>query len=459
MLAHLCKANFALYSVSFELSALDDLPEKNMMPDGLSQFHIGDVSTTGGSQAVVGINHAPTQHTGTEDPQKAFQDKVDACCNALFLTDPYVDRESLVRTKGKRTAGTCEWIRDNGTYQSWLKGGAQLLWISGGPGKGTTVLSIFLTEELERLYDKRNNAVAILRGLVHQLPTKCPNLATHVLPSFKKPEEAKYTLLSVHALWAILRKLLQDPNLGTDFCVLDVLDECDNESSRLLVTKLIDLFSSRTSDQTDTGFKLAIVSRPDIAGLNAFPRVKLDPDNNEHMSNDIERFISARVRELSSTEGFTDKFRINVEDTLLKQAEGTFLWVGFVTDELSRKKICTEIQETLGAIPKGLRAIFDRMLLQIKGNRRQHTALILRWATFAVRPLSLQLVAATGIQSSPLINAEQAARDEIALCGPFLKVHEDKITFVHQSAREYLLRIDRDSHPEFWTSADMFKFD
>ncbi|KAI1124457.1 hypothetical protein F5Y10DRAFT_269051 [Nemania abortiva] len=73
------------------------------------QLHIGDVSTTGGSQAFVGINYGSIQYPGTGDPQSVFQQKVNDCLNALFLTDPSVDRESLISTKGKRTDGTCEW--------------------------------------------------------------------------------------------------------------------------------------------------------------------------------------------------------------------------------------------------------------------------------------------------------------------------------------------------------------
>jgi len=65
---------------------------------------------------------------------------------------------------------------------------SQLLWVSSVPGKGKTMLSIFLAEELEREViqpqdtafvqyfchrkdENRNTAVAIMRGLIfrHQL--------------------------------------------------------------------------------------------------------------------------------------------------------------------------------------------------------------------------------------------------------------------------------------------------
>ena len=85
-----------------------------------------------------------------------------ACKNALFLSDPAVDRASLISKKGRRVSGTCEWIRDNAAYKSWLETDqSSLLWIRGGPGKGKTMLSIFLTEEFESITQDPKNALAV----------------------------------------------------------------------------------------------------------------------------------------------------------------------------------------------------------------------------------------------------------------------------------------------------------
>lgn len=120
--------------------------------------------------------------------------------------DPHIDRENLISTKGKRVPATCEWIKDNELYKSWLHSStAQLLWISGGPGKGKTILSIFLTEELENMVREddeaellfyfcgnqdhmRNTPVAILRGLLYQIIAQQPNMAKHVLPSLSRDQ-------------------------------------------------------------------------------------------------------------------------------------------------------------------------------------------------------------------------------------------------------------------------------
>jgi hypothetical protein len=79
-----------------------------------------------------------------------LEKKIDACRNDLLLTDLLIDLETLKSTKGQRTRGTCEWIRDNEYYKFWLHGDSPCFWIHGGPGKGKTMLSIFLNEELER---------------------------------------------------------------------------------------------------------------------------------------------------------------------------------------------------------------------------------------------------------------------------------------------------------------------
>jgi hypothetical protein len=56
-------------------------------------------------------------------------------------------------------------------------------------------------------------------------------------------------------------------------------------------------------------------------------------------------------------------FRTRIERALLERADGTFLWVGFVMNELLQKNTCTEVIETLERLPKGLPGIYSRMLL------------------------------------------------------------------------------------------------
>jgi ankyrin repeat domain-containing protein 50 len=161
--------------------------------------------------------------------------------DALLLTRPEVDRKSLIALKGRRVDGTCEWLTTHPNYQKWLTDNANspLLWISGGPGKGKTMLAIFITEVLQPknhndndilLYyfcsnrDKnRNNALAIMRGIIHQWVDLSPHLAQYIKDSFEGTETTKYTVSNFASLWRVFLNLLRHSGSPV-VCVLDGLD-------------------------------------------------------------------------------------------------------------------------------------------------------------------------------------------------------------------------------------------
>lgn len=330
-------------------------------------------------------------------------------------------------------------------------------------------MSVFLTEELERFTSTRENtesvfcfcshqdencntASTVLRNLIHQITIKRPKLLKHAIPFFNTPEKGKQALTSVDTLWLIFRNLVRDVDLGAMFCVLDGLDEGDDSSVAFLVPKLVKLFTGRDPLESTTGFHLAIISR-DVHGLQQITRIKLDPDNNEEVSSDIQNFITTRIQELSNVEGFNDDVRETIHKRLSEGAAGTFLWVGFTMHELLQKRTCTELLETLTDLPRGLPAMYERMLHRIPAAKRGQVSLALQWVTLAFRPLGLEeLAVAINLNTSnPLISLEQAARDTIALCGPLLVIENGQVSLVHQSARDYLLRVQEDSDPALET--------
>lgn len=97
--------------------------------------------------------------------------------------------------------------------------------------------------------------------------------------------------------------MLQDPDFGTIYCVIDGLDECDEGSLKVLLIKLSDFFLASSSRSTVGEFKLIVVSRelPKLitAKLSCFLQLKLDPDSDDKVNNDIKQFISIKVNELS----------------------------------------------------------------------------------------------------------------------------------------------------------------
>ncbi|OBT75198.1 hypothetical protein VF21_06136 [Pseudogymnoascus sp. 05NY08] len=401
--------------------------------------------------------------------QDVKEAEVKACLAALFLTNPRVDRENLVDEKGPRVHSTCEWIKTNELYTSWLHSRSQLLWLSGGPGKGKTMISIFLAEELEQTAtdirdtlflqyfchnkdDERNTGVAVIRGLLFQLLQLQPTLIDYILPSF---EVQKASLLTFGTLWRIFETMIRDTTLGTVYCIIDGLDECEETSLLVLLRKLKALFSIGFSESSTHCLNLIVVSRdyPNIISemLSSFPCIQLDTHANMEVNTDVRRFIKVKVNELSMTKNYPRSLCAHVEEVFANRANGTFLWVGIVAKELT-KYTWTEVEEVLqDHFPPGLEELYARMLLQIRPGRRRTAAKILLWVTLAVRPLSLLELSAAleiAVEPSASFRRDEVMRDKVSHCGNFLIVKKDEVGLIHQSAKDYLLRKIRDLNPE-----------
>jgi putative ribosome biogenesis GTPase RsgA len=96
------------------------------------------------------------------------------CLANLFITDPNEDMNSLKRTKGNRTPGTCSWFLESDKIKSWFqrdKGNDELerniLWLYGSPGIGKSTMAVTLVEEIPHssyFVDGNNVLILFLRS-------------------------------------------------------------------------------------------------------------------------------------------------------------------------------------------------------------------------------------------------------------------------------------------------------
>lgn len=176
------------------------------------------------------------------------------CLRALFSTDPVDDRAKYISFKGEVISETFTWITKTPEYQRWLNQstGTHLIWLSGSPGTGKTMMSIYLTEELEKIQShhgrflvtyyfcegrdpKRNNPVGLLRGLIYTLVRQRPTLMKHLLTEYESQEDGLFSQDAIEPLWRILTMMINDPDAGSVYCVIDGLDECNESSTERLV--------------------------------------------------------------------------------------------------------------------------------------------------------------------------------------------------------------------------------
>jgi len=237
---------------------------------------------------------------------------------------------------------------ENNTYRSWLTAPhSKLLWLSGGPGKGKSMISVFLTEQLanaacqskrtilayyfcENKDHKRNTAVAILRGLILQLLRQQRDLFRCIIPNFQIRGERLFTSdTALQALWKIFVNMLLRLKEHRIFCVLDGLDECEEKSLEIFLRNISQLLSKANNPSIGV-FKLVAASRDNQECIrqqfSAFDRLDLDSEGLQNeLSNDIEKYIYFKSQELFNRKCYSEDFRNTVERALLNGADGTFL--------------------------------------------------------------------------------------------------------------------------------------
>jgi hypothetical protein len=378
------------------------------------------------------------------------------CRKSLFLTDPEIDRQRLLDRKGERVAGTCEWILEDPTYQSWLQDDPELLWICGDAGKGKTMMSVFLTQTLEGknrdniIYyfcnseDERNSTPsAILRALIWQMMAKRPELASLVLPYFESPERTQDVLSTPGILFEIFTELAQDPTMTPMYCLIDGLDECDHDSIRWIASHLAGLYCGPRMVK----MRICVVSR-DILELRQARQILLDPDNNDKVETDISTFTSKKMEDLTRRHNLSEDLSLQIQKQLLQKSEGTFLWIGYAVSELLTKATIMQVLEALEELPAALPALYSRMIRNIAADKLQICISILRWVALAMRSLSVEELAdAVQWHVPSQLTPDRAAQDHISLCKPLISVQGEKVVLVHQSAKDYLLRTEPDDDP------------
>ena len=331
------------------------------------------------------------------------------CIQHLRLTDPRDDKKRIEETKGGLLEDSYHWILEHSDFQQWRNNQqSRLLWIKGDPGKGKTMLLCGIVNEINNSKAKTdllsyffcqttdariNNAAAVLRGLIYLLVDQQPSLISHVR---KKHDHAKESLFKDANAWVALSEIftniLQDLSLNSTYLIIDALDECVAED----LPKLLDFIVQKSS--VSPRVKWVVSSRNDT---NIERRLRFDDfgtrlslelkENAEQVSRAVSAYIDYRLSELAEIQH--DKLlRDSVREKMQRKANGTFLWVSLVIQEL-KDVMSWEVLQVLDEVPTELKDVYRRMVEQIKRLRRQYPELcrqVLSIVITAYRPLHLQ---------------------------------------------------------------------
>ena len=328
------------------------------------------------------------------------------------------------------------------------------------------MISSFLVEELADLAEhssqmtlayyfcddkdeKRRTATAILRGLLLQLLRQRPSLFKHIQSQFDMSRDDLFS--NFHALWRIFVSIVQDPEAGEVWCLIDALDECDRGSRQLFLTNLTKLFCSRQSKRTFVKFVVASRLENDIEESlstvsSAIQKIQIDSGK---VNEDLSKFIDLKVDELSSRKGYRSDTKNLIKHALTEKAGGTFLYVSLVLDDLKTTKTTLQVRQRLQTLPQDLNNVYDRILGNIDAECVEVAKLILGWVAVARRPLTVEelaMVQALGTEEwgenrIPPEDVLDELKDGFKCCEPLVYVDTaaNTINLVHQSAKDYLL--------------------
>ncbi|KAM3464614.1 hypothetical protein MY5147_009463 [Beauveria neobassiana] len=407
-----------------------------------------------------------------------YSPQAEACLHDLFVTDPLEDKKALKRKKGDRAAGTCEWILGTDDLTAWLGPShnenseihaTQVLWLHGNPGTGKSTLAIYLTDVLstgfsatdgntmayffcDSAFDTRRTATSVVRGLLLQLIQQHPLLLSYVLPKYNERKAKLFE--SFDALWTIFISAAADRNTGRKYCIIDALDECDDESQRTLLRQLQETFHS---SDAPPNVRILVTSRP-------YPEIRKHLDIFTHkdlasfpdIKQDIDRCIKERVAQLK----YTEKIKGRVTEILRDKAEGTFLWVGIA---------CTELEDIpskdaiscLEAMPSGLHALYEKLFsAALEKEREKGTIrLVLGFVAVSQRPLTLlELSEACRLRQDEddIETRTQFMREYIESCRLMVVIQDEKVLLLHQSVKDYLVKLgEKARFSEFQAQADL----
>lgn len=377
-----------------------------------------------------------------------------ACLRDLRTTNPCDDKNRIQNTNGGLLKDSYRWILDNEEFKQWQNNQSnRLLWIRGDPGKGKTMLLCGIIDELTQLHgntgnvsfffcqatDVRiNSATSVLRGLIYLLVQKNPSLLFHVRARYDQAGKALFEDTNAwSALSTIFTDILKDSSLSSAFLIIDALDECTNS-----LRSLIDLIVQESSIHPQIKWIVSsrnwpeIIERFDIGSYIAPISLEL---NDTYVSESVNKFIEHKVNSLAQVKKYKDEIREIICRHLLSNSQGTFLWVALVCQNLDRTPTRHAIKK-LEAFPPGLNDLYGRMIDQVRQSEdAEFCKQILAIMSTVYRPITLSELSSL-IEVLDYDYDDEALSEIITVCGSFLTLRENTITFVHQSAKDFLLQ-------------------
>lgn len=389
-----------------------------------------------------------------------------------------------------RHENTCNWIFDAPQFISWVSpcgDKAKIFWVHGPPGFGKTVLCATLISHLaaepSNLVvsffcvsedEAKQEPYSIVRSWIAQLVqqnVRAVELAENLYRS------TNMRTPTVSELWIVFHTICRE--VANIFLVIDGFDECTyvNKASKFHTSDgRLKFVKELVKEVAGCNVHVLMVSR-DIFDIR---KQKNDHSwspkslqwyeygiSQKDTVKDVQLVSSSMIN--SKLASKRQKLREELADDAAKRADGMFLWLQLLREQLNPVKNANQLRLTVSEMPEGVDQQYEKdlnRLMSLKDEERERGVAILRWVLFAVRPLTVR-----EITEALLLRADDTARtyplddlpdswdensvDEhfvsdtiLAPCGSLIELRSRMprtelasmtVHFVHFSVKEYLL--------------------
>ncbi|KAH6891579.1 hypothetical protein BKA70DRAFT_1201661 [Coprinopsis sp. MPI-PUGE-AT-0042] len=301
-----------------------------------------------------------------------------------------VQQENL----GKWAPGTLAWLLESSMFQFWLDSQCGILWGTGMPGAGKTILASVAIEHLQELakastdicvtfvycrYTEPMKVRDILAALVRQLLERFPHLLCVVEPMY-----AKHNLERTKPTQSELINVIRDiySRFRIAFLFIDGLDEA-------LYDEQFDLLDTLKSVRAN----VFITSRPLVRLKDVLPNVEFF--GIAAKGEDIALLVSLHiVRNPDLGQVLAgDEERETVVNKICESSCGMFLHASLMVEAVRHCTSSQRVMEKLDKLPAKLDVLYDEAFERIQMQPEEHVALakrVLLWVAYAYRPLTVE---------------------------------------------------------------------
>lgn len=367
----------------------------------------------------------------------------------LFITNQSLE-DDFAFLQQRWMPGTCGWILSDPKFRIWLENasGSCIAWLNAPPASGKSVLATYIVNYVRELGHycqyffinfgdpTKRSPAALLRSIGFQMAEGIPAFRREMVKLSREgvtleKKDARFTWHKIFT--SVLSQMVLPTPL---YWIIDALDE--SESPKVLLELLQSLPTFRTP------IHILITSRRTESLSLAFNRlsvsVPVDTIQNDYhadIMSDIRVYVEHELKFMRGTENL----KLQVTESILHRADGNFLWVRLVLEEILGCHTQQAIMQTLEEVPAGMGALYQRMELSISNNSKEADRVLaktlLRWIVCAHHPLTLkELSQALSPEFPEFLDLKRTIQD---VCGQFVVVDRSShVAMVHKTARDYL---------------------